>query len=344
MLALVIAAIVVAVVWSFVANKSPSAPLAQASDDAGAGSDPLPLPRIIDGPNTRFIDLRPLPEEDLNLGRFGAAASLLRVHEPAQTQLFVVSLATARAWLALDDVALVIVLGRLKELRKEPGFDFLHVVGGDALDADSQARFKACGLELALDFHVVGSERSVSIAEALALPDPRRASGPKRPILPYKVRGNGFFAQDLVFEIDRAVFIDLRRAHPAALEKLTALDLVDESLRGVNDDGAKLWIWILAPWVLARFRGRDEAVLARVGAWVERHPGRHRLAIWGGTGDEPLVGRLRALGMKPLGEALELETQAGRFRVPFIKILDDVAAYEATVTGSAGGKAPSARS
>jgi hypothetical protein len=296
--------------------------------DHGAGADPLPRPAVIEGPNVRIIDLRRLPDDEVRIGRFGATAAIIRAHGPISTQVFVVSLATAQAWVALTDVALMLVLARLKDMRKGPGTDFLYLTDG-SLDAAGAARCAAAGIEIAVDLTVVGSERSVNIVEALAMAPPP-AAGVPRPVLPYTSHGVELLGTDLVFEIDRAVFIDLRRAHPAALANLVAFDWVDKYLAQVADDGAKLWIWVVAPWVLDSWAGCADDAVRRIASWVKPSSrGRHRLALYDGTGAEPLLPRLKALGMSPLSEKLAMKSEGESWQVPFIKILDDIAANEA---------------
>ena len=57
------------------------------------------------------------------------------------------------------------------------------------------------------------------------------------------------------------------------------------------------------------------------------------------TGDEPMIGRLAALGLRPLAEKLEMKVDGRTFRVPFTTLLDDIAGHEAALVYAPSAKA-----
>lgn len=322
-------AVLVAVgVWLASARDAPAAPAspATAATDAAVGRSPHPRIDVLDvAGQLRFVDLRQLPATDLAIGRgLALATEVLRVEPPIAAHVWVVPVEVAQTWCSLEPIALHILASRLRDAHKVDGPDLLLAPGHEWNEADA-LKMRAAQLEVLVPS--ADPERGAAAKDALArLASGPRETGAERPVLACTQHGSAYLKQDLVVEIDAFVFVDFRRATPAALENLAALSWVEQPLAQL-DRKPQLAVWIVAPWVLALWQPRRAEVLAKLRALQAALPPQtqHRLVAYGGDGERDFVAALRTLGMSPLAEELAARTASTTFQIPLLTLLRDCA-------------------
>lgn len=292
--------------------------------DAGQGISPHPFVPVIDAGNTRVIDLRAAPSDEL-VKSSGLAWGLeaRRALAPITLCVWVVAEPVLDQWMTADAIVWVILSGRMNEQRKQaspPAIDALYVPKGRYSDAQLSVA-RSSGLTLVHDVSVIGSEAEIDLAGLLALAPPA-PQGRKRPEIG-GTRHGLLSITDYVWETSDLLFVDLRRTSLAALDNLAIFAHVDKSLQGCPK--AKPLTWVVAPWVLERWAGQRPAVLARWKKSVRAFGARsQQLALVGAGADPAFVAALRELGLKPVERMLHIRAGSHEFAVPLTEILQDL--------------------
>lgn len=286
---------------------------------------------LVDAGPLRFVDLRRMPAPSLaNGAALVVAAEVLRTESPdPSTIVWLVPRSVVETWLGIGPIGLALLASRMKAAHVVPGPDIL-CSPGHSFAPEQVAVLWDWQISLVDRATVVGAERTVSFEEVVATLDARAA--PSRPVLPAVTHGSATVGDDLVAEISGLAIVDFRRVAPAALDGDRPFLTVLRSLRTL-DAAPSLVVWIVAPWVLARWSSRRDHVLAKLRTLRAVHPAvGHRLAAYGAAGDAALLGAIGALGLEPLSETIECGTRDGqRLRVAPLDALLDVRLASAAV-------------
>jgi hypothetical protein len=266
-----------------------------------------------------------LPDGDLAAARFGVVQAQLRLERPANVQIWVADIATARGWAKLPAVTLAVVASRFVDPRFHTQTNYLYTSGGKLDDAEQTALAEA-GLRVALELmNLSNPPRTI---DELLPPPPRWApSRDDRPVPAHDVLGQGLLGQELVRVISGMAYIDLRRADLSAIDSGTVFTSVDDAIAALASIRPLTHVtWVVAPWVLERLGDdhvrRIAASVALVAPTVTQ-----RLAIIVAQGeslaDYPLTRRLGET-LRPLDVTFSWRTaEHGEFEVRPVDALHD---------------------
>jgi hypothetical protein len=305
------------------------------SDGGIEGVAPYPDIHVADVGLMRFLDLRGLPEAALRgLDAVKYAGDLIATEEPLATYVWIVPGAIAGLWASFDPELRVLLAAHMRGAHREPGPD-LVLAPGHTWSPAEDAALRGFGLVPTRQATVIGTERIITDGEILAGFDQPRPVGPARPVLDAVHHGRPLWSvrvHDIaVTEIAHYGFLDLRPASLDALGDGRAFYDVEHAIERLGRAVTTV-VWIVAPWLLARWAPDWPMVLARLrGLMALRPRARHALAVYGDGADPAHIDALRDLGMEPLGEALRVVRGGTAFVIPPLTALRDAVMWRAAV-------------
>ncbi|CAN5709401.1 hypothetical protein BH09MYX1_BH09MYX1_02110 [soil metagenome] len=239
-----------------------SAPAPVATTSVGAGRPRYPVAHVIQVGTQRVIDLTAV-----DAGMLADGSALMAIEEQLCTlssssvDVWVVPQATITWWFEMSEMALIVILGRIKRAGTSSGPKYLYTHRNEP-SPQVEAIFKGVGIEAASRWTLVDPERDApleieGIIETARAQAPE-ASGPERPVLGATFL-TGALLHTYVAVTDDATFVDLRRA-PASLDPVRLLADVEASLKRPAAQDTPIRIWFLGGWQLAAWRGQEAEI------------------------------------------------------------------------------------
>ncbi len=288
------------------------------------GRPPYPPIRITDNGSIRVIDLRGVPFPNNSHLVLDFALEALATRPPCGLRVWVLPEKVVAAWLQMGPLVWVIFGARMKDGRKQPGDDAIWVPG---ISAEQERMIDSGGVmpisELTA-FTTTG--KKIPMKTRLGRP-PKRPSGPERPVLPATLYSSLLWTY--VIATDDAVYVDLRRASVAAIEKGGALAYAREQLEKTAERPRR--IWLLSAWILDIWARREQAIRGELETLMGIQPPTEseHLVMDGPGGDAAMLELLGSLGLGPLVRDLQLHTNKQSFVVSFPEVLEDLMLFQA---------------